>query len=226
MSILETIKTAAVEAYKAEQPVELRLGKVLSTDPLQIKISDTVTLTKPFIMLNGDVHEGESVSVIRQQGGQRYLVLGDRTEHITGTVIDVVGGEATDTGSSSQRSLLCTYAKSKLGCKYVYGAAGENTFDCSGFTQWCYRQVGITIPRTAAAQCAAATKLSRSQLKMGDLVFFQGTTSKSGVSHVGLYISGSTFIHAPHTGDVVRTASLDSSYYTAHWYCGGRFIKD
>lgn len=227
MSILETIKTAAVEAYKAEQPVELRLGKVLSTDPLQIKISDTVTLTKPFIMLNGDVKTGDSVSVIRQQGGQRYLVLGDRTEHITGTVTNVIGGETPTAEGSGVRALVYKYAKSKLGCRYVYGAAGQNTFDCSGLMQWSYRQIGMSIPRSAAAQCAGSTKISRSQLKMGDLVFFTGTVGgKGGVTHVGMYVSGSTFIHAPHTGDVVRHASLDSSYYRSHFYCGGRYIKD
>jgi len=91
-------------------------------------------------------------------------------------------------------------AYSRLGCPYVWAATGPNSFDCSGLTQWCYRQVGISIPRVDTSQRAAATSiLPVSEAQPGDILWMWG--------HVGIYIGGGQYIHAPQPGDVVRIAS-------------------
>lgn len=227
--LLDVIKQAAVEAWEAEQPVQLRFGKVESVDPLAIKISDSITLTKEFVIMTGTVAVGDMVSVIRKQGGQQYLVLGNRTQHITGTVITNVGGNeyVEDAGSlSTKRNALLSLVKSKIGCPYVWGATGSMKFDCSGLMLWCYKQIGMSIPRTAAAQYAASKRISKAELKVGDLVFFSGTTGRSGITHVGMYVGGGYMIHAanPRTG-VVRVA-LSNSYYANHYAGAGRFLND
>jgi cell wall-associated NlpC family hydrolase len=101
-----------------------------------------------------------------------------------------------------------------LGTPYVWGGASPAGFDCSGFTMYVYAQVGVSLPHNAAAQYGSGSPVSRGDLQPGDLVFFDG------LGHVGLYIGGGNFIHAPHTGDVVKISSLTGWY--AATYVGAR----
>ncbi|ACZ00008.1 MULTISPECIES: NlpC/P60 family protein [Thermomonospora] len=100
------------------------------------------------------------------------------------------------------------HAMTKLGKPYVWGAAGPNAFDCSGLVMWAYKQVGINLPHYTGSQWNAGTRISRSQLAPGDLVFFY-----SDLHHVGLYIGNGKMIHAPRTGDVVKIDSIDGRPY-------------
>lgn len=97
-------------------------------------------------------------------------------------------------------------ALSKLGSPYRWAAAGPDSFDCSGFTMWCYAQVGIALPHSSRSQISVGERVSRDNLKPGDLVFFGGST----IHHVGIYIGGGNFVHSPSTGDVVKITSLAS----------------
>ena len=97
-----------------------------------------------------------------------------------------------------------TWAFSELGKSYVWAATGPNTFDCSGLTQYVWRQAGVAIPRVAADQDTWTIPVPLSQLLPGDLVFF----GRTDVHHVGIYIGDGLMINAPHTGDVVRVSSI------------------
>ncbi|MFG1806537.1 NlpC/P60 family protein [Streptomyces sp. NPDC049040] len=111
-----------------------------------------------------------------------------------------LGGKA----ASGRAAAAYAYAQSKKGKSYVYGASGPNTFDCSGLTSWAYRQAGVTIPRTAAEQANAGTRIySQSQLAVGDLVIFYGDHH-----HVGLYAGDGMVLHAPKPGTVVRYEAI------------------
>jgi cell wall-associated NlpC family hydrolase len=104
-----------------------------------------------------------------------------------------------------------------LGVPYRWGGASPAGFDCSGFVLYVYAQLGISLPHYTVAQYSAGTPVARDQLEPGDLVFFDG------LGHVGIYIGGDQFIHAPHTGDVVKVSSLSESWYAAT-YVGARRI--
>ena len=79
--------------------------------------------------------------------------------------------------------------------------------------QWAYTQVGIDIPRVTTTSSTSASTSSASTLEPGDLVFFQDSSGY--IHHVGMYIGGDKFLHAPHTGDVVKISSLDEPYYAS-----------
>jgi cell wall-associated NlpC family hydrolase len=121
-----------------------------------------------------------------------------------------VGGSDSYTGPASGRAAAAVrYAYAQLGDPYEWGAAGPNSFDCSGLTMMAWKQAGVSLPHSSRQQFSAGSRVSRSQLQPGDLVFYY-----SPISHVGIYIGNGKMIHAPHPGDVVKIdpVSYISSY--------------
>ncbi len=92
--IIETIKKTALAAFEATNPVKLLFGKVISVDPVKIQVGEYLTLTREFLVINGTVSKDDDVTLIRCQGGQKYVVLGTRTAYVENTVY--VGGETID----------------------------------------------------------------------------------------------------------------------------------
>jgi peptidoglycan DL-endopeptidase CwlO len=116
---------------------------------------------------------------------------------------------------SSRGARVVATAKRYLGIPYRWGGASPSTgFDCSGFVMYIYSKFGVSLPHNAAAQYGYGRAISRSQLRPGDLVFFNG------LSHNGIYVGGGRFIHSPHTGDVVKISSLTGWY--SETYVGAR----
>ena len=99
-----------------------------------------------------------------------------------------------------------------LGVPYVWGGASPSGFDCSGLTMYAYAQVGISLPHYTGSQWNAGPHVPRDQLQPGDLVFFTPS-----LGHMGMYVGGGSFIHAPHTGDVVKISSLGDSWYASQY---------
>jgi cell wall-associated NlpC family hydrolase len=129
------------------------------------------------------------------------------------------GGGGTATGNA-----IVDYAMGYLGYPYVWATHGPYSFDCSGFTYWVVKNVtGKNIGTGTWSQVSAGTPVSRSALQPGDLVFFQNTYT-SGLSHVGIYIGGSQFIHAQNESTGVVISDLNSSYYGPRWYGAVRVV--
>ena len=117
-------------------------------------------------------------------------------------------GEITSgTASSASGNAIVSYAYNFIGTPYVYGATGPDAFDCSGFTSYVYANAaGINITRTTYIQMGVGTPVSYDQLQPGDLVFTYGG------DHVGIYVGGGQYIHAPQPGDSVKVGNITSFY--------------
>ena len=102
-----------------------------------------------------------------------------------------------------------------LGVPYRWGGASPSGFDCSGFLMYVFAKVGVYLPHSSYMQFRLGRFVPRSALQPGDAVFFNGA------SHVGIYIGSGRFVHAPHTGDVVKISSLGDSWYSST-YVGAR----
>jgi len=113
------------------------------------------------------------------------------------------GGVAPLFDASPIASKALTRAMGKMGVPYVWGAVGPNAFDCSGLVMWAYKQQGINLPRTSAAQSKVGTPVTRSQLRPGDLVFFY-----SPVSHVGIYVGNNKILNASESGKPVKISNM------------------
>ncbi|MGN7479364.1 C40 family peptidase [Solibacillus silvestris] len=118
-------------------------------------------------------------------------------------------GMGSNTAQASSVSELTATASKYIGVPYVYGGTTARGLDCSGFTQLVFKQLGHDLNRTAATQYKQGKAVAKSDLQPGDLVFFN---TSGGVSHVGISLGGSKFIHAG-TSTGVTESSLDSSYW-------------
>ncbi|MDP2181548.1 MAG: NlpC/P60 family protein [Actinomycetota bacterium] len=179
--------------------------------------------------------EGEAKKVLDRMSARKRSIEGDlaqRKSMLTGLENEIAAIEAADRARAAAaaaavsrsrsyapersfpaptraaRGEVVDVAKRYLGAPYRWGASGPNSFDCSGFTMFVYSQVGVSLPHSSRAQIGHGERVSRSDLQPGDLVFFG-----SPIHHVGIYVGGGMYIHAPHTGDVVSIDPLSRGDY-------------
>jgi cell wall-associated NlpC family hydrolase len=107
------------------------------------------------------------------------------------------------------------YAREMVGRPYKYAGNTPAGFDCSGLVSYSYAKAGVRLPRDTRSQRRATVAVPASRLRAGDLLFFDQEGEKA--SHVGLYVGGGRFVHAPSTGGKVRVDSLKSDYWKKHF---------
>lgn len=107
----------------------------------------------------------------------------------------------------------------QVGVPYRYGGSSTKGFDCSGLIQYSYQKAGKSIPRTTSQLWTATASVDRDELREGDVLFFNVAGK---MSHVGLYLGGQQFVHAPSSGRTVTVESLESDFYAAAFVRAGR----
>ncbi|MGB2991809.1 MAG: C40 family peptidase [Paenisporosarcina sp.] len=130
-------------------------------------------------------------------------------------------GNQADAASGIKSSQVVSAANKVMGTKYVYGGTTTKGFDCSGFIGYVYKKVGVKLPRTSGAMYKTGKKVSKKNLKTGDLVFFN--TSGKGVSHAGIYIGKGKFVHSS-SSKGVSVAKINDPYYWGSKYIGAKRV--
>lgn len=191
---------------------------VVSAGPLNVRSEATTESAVQTILGVG------SVMIITDDSIEGWY--GTESGYVSAQYVDMITAEeAASLKAAANRSTggdaVAEYALTLKGCRYVYGGTTTSGFDCSGFVQYVYKQMGYSINRTSSSQYSNGVSVSKANLQPGDIVFF--SKSGNGITHVGIYIGNNEFIHAssPSTGVII--SSLSSSYYTSG-YVGARRI--
>lgn len=171
---------------------------------------------------------GNQVPVIGESGNWYQIRLSDgRTGWVSKTYLRVnqPGGGNQQSGTQQKVDKVVATAKSLLGTPYVYGGESpqEGGFDCSGLTQYAYKQAGYTLNRISADQAKQGTAVAWNSMKPGDLVFFSFNMNNK-IDHVGIYIGNGQMIHSPRTGDVVKTTNINVSYWQQRFVTAKRIF--
>jgi cell wall-associated NlpC family hydrolase len=170
--------------------------------------------------IRGEIVRIKAAEVAQQRqleaAAQARLASATPAPPVTGVGVGASTPEGSTVAPPNVHGGVVGIAMHYLGVPYVWGGASPRGFDCSGLVMYAFAQIGVSLPHSSYAQYTMGTPVSISQLQPGDLVFF------AGASHVGIYIGGGQFIHAPHTGDVVKISPL-SGWYSSE-FAGGRRI--
>ena len=162
----------------------------------------------------GSLSKGTKVEVISTTNGWSKINYNGSTGYVSSQYLSSSNTNSS-TSTSSTVDKVISLAKSLLGKAYVWGAQGPSTFDCSGYTYYVMKNAAnITLPRVSKDQSTYGTYVSKSNLKEGDLVFFDTDGDNDGnVSHVGIYLGNNQFIHASSSKGKVVISEM-STYYT------------
>ena len=204
-----------------------QIAKV-ATDDLNIRSgADTIY---PVLSV---ANTGDSVLIIEKDSSGWYKV------QLTNGVIGWCNGKYLDSFKTGSITITSTgkvqetpeelinkvilLAKAQIGKPYEYGSTGPNSFDCSGLAQYVFKNgANINLPRNSKAQAEVGRAVSKSDLKPGDLVFFN--TSGSGISHLGIYIGDNQMVHAPSSGKKIQIVDITQSYWSRRYVTARRII--
>lgn len=211
-----------VETPKEETPVETPVETPAEVPSTGTPVSGEAVVTSSGLYLRAKpttssaaltmAYRNETVTLLAKDGDWYKVSFKGKEGYMHGDYLSTSGAVASTKGAQ-----LVETAKQYLGTPYVWGGSSPNGFDCSGFVQYVARQCGFKIGRTVSQQWPYGTEVSKDNLQPGDIVFFAGTYT-SGLSHVGIYVGDGKFIHSPSSGDVVKITSMETSYYTSHYY--------
>ena len=173
----------------------------------------------------GSLMKGTKVEVISTTNGWSKINYNGSIGYVSSQYLSSSSTDSSTSTTSSSVNKVISLAKSLLGKSYVWGAQGPSTFDCSGFTYYVFKNAAnITLPRVSQDQSTYGTYVSKSNLKVGDLVFFDTNGANDGnVSHVGIYLGNNQFIHASSSKGKVVISEM-SSYYSGAYVNARRVL--
>ena len=169
----------------------------------------------------GSLSKGTKVEVISTTNGWSKINYNGSIGYVSSQYLSSSSTDSSTSTTSSSVNKVISLAKSLFGKSYVWGAQGPSTFDCSGFTYYVFKNAAnITLPRVSQDQSTYGTYVSKSNLKVGDLVFFDTNGANDGnVSHVGIYLG----IHASSSKGKVVISEM-SSYYSGAYVNARRVL--
>ena len=211
----------------------LRLRKSASSEG---KVLDTIAPDVVLQVVKGPTKDAEGINWYQIKVGgatgwvmARYLTASAKpkttttTAKTTTTTSTARSGEARGAAaapkppaSSGSAASVVQVGLRLVGSRYVWGGTTPAGFDCSGFIYYTFNKAGVRMPRAMLSQIASGTRISSSDLRPGDLVYFRNTY-KRGISHAGIYVGNGRFVHAGSASTGVQVSALWSSYWAAHY---------
>jgi cell wall-associated NlpC family hydrolase len=164
-------------------------------------------------------------SVVTAEPVNQVALKGTKAKATVQYAVRRGGSGARSASVAASGSDIVAYAKKFIGVPYVHGGATPDGFDCSGYTQYVMGYFGGALPRTTSGQYASGTRVSKSELQPGDLVFFKPSAGSSSISHVGIYVGGGNYIHAPQPGERVKISDLNDRWGANHYYGAARVTR-
>ena len=225
---------AAEEAAKKEEE-EKKSAKTMYANSATVNVRKEASKEAEIVE---QIKLNTEVSVLSEENGWSKITVNGKEGYIASNLLSDKKTQETVTsrGSTTTRkkeekaetittpgkgSTVVETAKKYIGYKYVYGASGPNSFDCSGFTSYIFKLHGVSLNRTAKGQYSNGTAVSRSNLQPGDLIMFGPSASK--INHVGIYIGGGSIVHAANPSRGVTIDTINSGYYNNN-YVGARRV--
>ena len=211
--------TGTTSGVSAENAVSTRLlyttGEVTAS---VLNLRTGPSITDP---IKGKLPNGTTVLVTEETNGWYKVRLNNGTVGYVRKIYLILYAPT----RVQKDQLVVNIAESYIGTPYVWGGnSPENGgFDCSGYTQYVFKQAGYSLYRISRDQATQGTYVSQANLSPGDLVFFSLNDTGT-VSHVGIYIGNGQMIHCPKTGDVVKIVNINTSYWQSHYYTARRII--
>ena len=235
-------KKAAEEAAKQAAAAEEQAKAQAQTSKTMYANSATVNIRKEASKDSSIVEQiklNTAVTVLSEENGWSKVSVNNKEGYVASNLLSSSktqetatsrGGvtrekttetTTTTTTSSGKGATVVETAKNYIGYRYVYGASGPNSFDCSGFTSYVFKLHGVSLSRTAKGQYSNGTAVARGDLQPGDLVMFG--PSVAGINHVGIYIGGGQIVHAANPSRGVTIDTINSGYYNNN-YVGARRV--
>jgi peptidoglycan DL-endopeptidase CwlO len=175
----------------------------------ETQVDTQITQLKAQQLAEERAAQAAAAAAVRAAAEQRAQQLAAAIQSLQGGA-STVSVNYTPPPPGSGASGAVRAAESRVGDWYQWGAAGPNTFDCSGLVMWAYEQVGISLPHYSGAQYSDTTHIPMSDLQPGDLVFFSNPGE-----HVAMYVGGGDIVEAPHTGTQVHIVPMYSGFTLA-----------
>ena len=160
---------------------------------------------------------GTSVELVERVGEWYKINFQNQVGYIFGTYVSL----SQTSSAQNKRAQLLEIAKTYIGTPYLYGGTTPSGFDCSGFVQYVYNKMGISLPRTSYDQATVGTQVSYSELQPGDIVCF----GYNSINHVGIYVGDGMYIHSPQTGYTLCIASMAERVNNGNFRYGRRIIN-
>ncbi|HEX2946648.1 MAG TPA: NlpC/P60 family protein [Clostridia bacterium] len=183
----------------------------------------------------GDITEAAVKAFQKKYGLERDGIAGRKTvgkiETLTAGKARISSKSAAPVKTFASRGVvsstvdkLISFAKRFVGVRYRWGGTTPKGFDCSGFTRYVFKNIGIALNRTSTSQAAQGEHVSKSNLQPGDLVFFDTNGGNNHINHVGIYIGGGKFIQASSTGTGVTVSDIESGFYDSAYMTARRVM--
>jgi len=223
MVAVPQITYAAISGYNVQTTVVTKTVGIVTANPA-LNLRESAVATSA---VRASIPKDTQIDVISKNSSNWYNVIyKGQTGWVSGSYLTVKDVEVTVPVTAPAPAPapvtiteLVNHALNLQGVRYFWGGTNSSGFDCSGYTQYVFKESGISLSRTAAEQFQVGTTVSTEQLQAGDLVFFM--TYAPGASHVGIYIGSGRFVAASNSG--VSISSLDSEYYSSR-YLGARRV--